>query len=508
MASSFLKPFAKPAQEVGERIFKGVVGDGATQVVPELARRTKLINDLNETFAPKLGAKTRKPQRRAIAAAINNGDLEPDMADKLLRDFDDEGYEFFADAQIEKQMQGGRDSQLEGMLGDTPTQSEGPFQQINKQEAKATTVPDVNTELSEALKGGNEEQIMSTLNTEGWQGLNDEYRFLYPEEIIHNPELLEGLAARQDVQEGYFSELSKNLDERTRLQELPKGHPDLKTDSGRDTLKGVGKNIKYNDRAGKDAASLNLLTRDQDVFKVNRAPLKQALEVFNLGEKGNQLEWHHTFFGNKEGGSIFLEKVTQEPMVALNLMALLKKLDLPTSGTIGNLSLLREADHTKLHQIFRELGLEQGGDLDFADYMKAIGDAYLDGTADVNQFFRMLEVYAEEVVPLTQSKTAQFDNLPFAQSGIADELKNYASIPDKKTKRKIVSKKSTNKKMVQGPRKGKMKSSPKAKTIASIPGVMYKGSGKDPAVNELLKKLKKDGAGSLDSSGMGTRWKV
>ena len=43
---------------------------------------------------------------------------------------------------------------------------------------------------------------------------------------------------------------------------------------------------------------------------------------------------------------------------------------------------------------------------------------------------------------------------------------------------------------------------------AGIPGVMYKGSGKDPAVNELLKKLKKDGPGSLDSSGMGTRWKV
>ena len=62
--------------------------------------------------------------------------------------------------------------------------------------------------------------------------------------------------------------------------------------------------------------------------------------------------------------------------------------------------------------------------------------------------------------------------------------------------------------MAQGPRKGKMKSSPKAKTIATIPGVSYKGSGKDPAVNELLKKLKKDGAGSLDSSGFGNRWKV
>ena len=44
--------------------------------------------------------------------------------------------------------------------------------------------------------------------------------------------------------------------------------------------------------------------------------------------------------------------------------------------------------------------------------------------------------------------------------------------------------------------------------IASIPGVKYKGSGKDPAVNELLKKLKKDGPGSLDSSGFGNRWKV
>ena len=61
--------------------------------------------------------------------------------------------------------------------------------------------------------------------------------------------------------------------------------------------------------------------------------------------------------------------------------------------------------------------------------------------------------------------------------------------------------------MVSGPRKGKMKASPPAK-VAAIPGVSYKGSGKDPAVNKLLDKLKKDGAGSLDSSGMGNRWKV
>ena len=54
----------------------------------------------------------------------------------------------------------------------------------------------------------------------------------------------------------------------------------------------------------------------------------------------------------------------------------------------------------------------------------------------------------------------------------------------------------------------KKKQTNREKLQASIPGVKYTGSGRDPAVKELLKKLKKDGAGSLDSSGMGTRWKV
>ena len=44
--------------------------------------------------------------------------------------------------------------------------------------------------------------------------------------------------------------------------------------------------------------------------------------------------------------------------------------------------------------------------------------------------------------------------------------------------------------------------------VAGIPGVMYKGSGKDPAVRELLKKLKKDGADSIKYSWPSTRWKV
>ena len=57
-------------------------------------------------------------------------------------------------------------------------------------------------------------------------------------------------------------------------------------------------------------------------------------------------------------------------------------------------------------------------------------------------------------------------------------------------------------------KKTKKMDSNRNKLLSTIPGVFYKGSGKDPAVNELLKKLKKGGADSLDSSGMGTRWKV
>ena len=68
--------------------------------------------------------------------------------------------------------------------------------------------------------------------------------------------------------------------------------------------------------------------------------------------------------------------------------------------------------------------------------------------------------------------------------------------------------------MVKGPRKGKMKSSPKAKIIANLreisPGVAvgenYK-PGSDPAMDAVLRKLKKDPK-SLDSSGFGKRWKI
>ena len=68
--------------------------------------------------------------------------------------------------------------------------------------------------------------------------------------------------------------------------------------------------------------------------------------------------------------------------------------------------------------------------------------------------------------------------------------------------------------MVAGPRKGKMKRSKKAKTIAQLktisPGVLvdknYK-PGKDPAMDAVIDKLRKNPSG-LDRSGMGQHWKI
>ena len=58
-------------------------------------------------------------------------------------------------------------------------------------------------------------------------------------------------------------------------------------------------------------------------------------------------------------------------------------------------------------------------------------------------------------------------------------------------------------------KKTKKMDSNRNKLLSTIPGVFYKGTGEpSPAMKELLKKLKKNGPGSLDSSGMGTRWKV
>ena len=58
----------------------------------------------------------------------------------------------------------------------------------------------------------------------------------------------------------------------------------------------------------------------------------------------------------------------------------------------------------------------------------------------------------------------------------------------------------------------KKKDSMKIADLKQIsPGVMVNDSykpGADPALDAVLRKLKKDGPGSLDRSGFGKRWKI
>ena len=532
MASSFLKGagialtkqvapdlLQKAGSETAEKIVKGGVGAG-TDLLPAVTRRGELKKSLKETYYPQRGAGTDKPARRAIDAGINTGQIAPEDAERLVNNVSNESEAELADmidGVFTTQRQKGMNDQLTEMLEDyKPAETGVEYETGHRKASMQREVPEISTDLVEAK--GNPEAMDKVLDSPGYRQLNDRNRHIYKEEVKNSPEQIDALITRQEMQIEGAGRLKEQIDEYARLQTLPTNDPIFGTRGKAKALKRVMKNIKTIARDNNmDLASLNLRTQDQQVFGMNRQKLRvEALlndQLKAFAEPGQ--EWHHTFFGNKEGGSIFLQKLSQEPMVALNLMEHLRLLDLPTSGTIGNLTVMQKADHTKLHNLFRELGLEQSGPLDFADYMKAIGDAYLDGTADVNAIFRMIEIYAEEVAPFL--KASEGVGTPMRATGIAAEAGGkYGSIGDVTTRGRTRGKQAIqqptpqpDETMVQGPRKGKMESSPKAKTIATgIPGVKYTGSGKDPAVNELLKKLKKDGAGSLDSSGFGDRWKV
>ena len=56
--------------------------------------------------------------------------------------------------------------------------------------------------------------------------------------------------------------------------------------------------------------------------------------------------------------------------------------------------------------------------------------------------------------------------------------------------------------MAQGPRKGEMKRSAKAKTTASGKGIIYSNPSGDKALENVYKKLQKNPK-ALDKSGMG-----
>ena len=281
-------------------------------------------------------------------------------------------------------------------------------------------VPKIQTDLNKLVlnKKTSRDTLYNALNTNTAQNLDSKHLKFTIDDIID-----QGFAKQLGLRQGALSSVSGVLPgyirRRDELAAIPK---EIRSKGlSRDPHKGAEKNVKTNFRSLRDLSSLNLLTKHKDIFKIDRKSIKDALVTFKIGDK----EWHHTFFGNKEGGKLFLNEVAQDPVVSINLMAKLQELNLPTSGVLENLALIEKYEdstgigHNKLHNIYRELGLEQGGDLDFAEIVDAVAESYLAGDKTaINHFFTLLEVYAERTAPFMAEQTKKAGGKMFKDTGI------------------------------------------------------------------------------------------
>lgn len=110
-------------------------------------------------------------------------------------------------------------------------------------------------------------------------------------------------------------------------------------------------------------------------------------------------EWHH-IFGNKEAGEFILMQAAQDPLVAVNIFAKMKALGLSSSGIADNIALMKKLKHTEWHDFMKAEGFEPKSAgksealLDFADLSQRVGKQIVEGDANVNDIFRMLDAYA------------------------------------------------------------------------------------------------------------------
>lgn len=117
-------------------------------------------------------------------------------------------------------------------------------------------------------------------------------------------------------------------------------------------------------------------------------------------------EWHHVF-GNKEAGEFILMQAAQDPLVAANIFKRMENLKLSSSGVAQNIALMKSKHHTNWHDFMKAEGFEPkspGKPLttagstapgDFADLSKALGEEIAAGRGDVNDIFKMLDLYAD-----------------------------------------------------------------------------------------------------------------
>jgi hypothetical protein len=302
-----------------------------------------------------------------------------------------------------------------------------------KKSGEGVMQPEIDESLSRSLLSANSQKdLVKDLKTPLASGLREDNMRITAEELVSS-----GMFDRMLKRQGLLEEQSiLTKDYRTEFESLQ----GKKLPEGDRSFKRAEKNFKTNNRDLMDLASLNLFTKSKDVFKINRDKLKSMLSIFGEGKK----EWHHTFFQNKAGGNLFLNKISQDPLVAANLMLKLKDINLATSGVVENLSLLDQVPHNELHQLFRKKGLEtwydanakrfRGGELDITEWIKEIGQQVGEGKADINEMFDILDVYAEVVVPYLKQQTELVGKGPMFGDikGFKKTTKDYGSQRQKK----------------------------------------------------------------------------
>jgi hypothetical protein len=299
-----------------------------------------------------------------------------------------------------------------------------------KKSGEGVVVPEIDDSLSRSYLAANDQKdLVRGLKTPLFSGVAEHHIQITPEELVSSGILdrfLKRLGLLEEqaiVTQGYKSQKDAFKEAGTPWTDRP--------------YKRARKNFKTNNRLLNDLASANIFTTTKDVFGINRPKLKKILPIFGEGKK----EWHHTQFFNRQGGKAFLNKISQDPMVAANLFLKLRELEIQTSGTIKNLSLGDQAPHNEFHAMLRKEGFEtwydsntemfKGGEADIGDLLEAIAESVGKGETSINEMFDILEVFSERMVPWLKKQTKEqvgpsFEEIP----GFVKATDDYAKETD------------------------------------------------------------------------------
>ena len=157
------------------------------------------------------------------------------------------------------------------------------------------------------------------------------------DKLAANPELLETLFTRNKnikrLQEDYLKKLSIS-----------------RADPGSKRKIAASSNAQ---RAWYDEVSKNFFSDEMLIYGKD----KPRQIVAQATKWVTRDQWHH-IFGNKEIGEFLMSQVAQDPLVATNLMAHMRRLKLSSSGIADNIAIMKAAGHNNLHKWLKEMGFE------------------------------------------------------------------------------------------------------------------------------------------------------